>query len=45
MLNAYRWQYILTGVQHPHFVKLLTAMTSDAQMGRIQTALAPLFQH
>ena len=45
LLNAYRWQYILTGVQHPHFVKLLTAMTSDAQMGRIQSALAPLFQH
>jgi hypothetical protein len=29
-------------VQHPHFGRLLTSMTTDAQMQRIQTALAPL---
>lgn len=45
MLSAYRWQYVISGVQHPHFVKLLTAMTSDAQMDRIQSALTPLFVH
>ena len=42
MLNAYRWQYIISGVQHPHFGRLLTSMTTPAQMSRIQTALAPI---
>jgi hypothetical protein len=42
LLRAYRWQYIVSGVQHPHFGRLLTAMTTDAQMGRIQSALAPI---
>ncbi|HET9693264.1 MAG TPA: hypothetical protein VFP48_02690 [Steroidobacteraceae bacterium] len=42
LLRAYRWQYIVSGVQHPHFGRLLTSMTTDAQMQRIQTALAPL---
>ena len=42
MLNAYRWQYIISGVQHPHFGRLLTSMTTPAQMSRIQTALAPV---
>ncbi len=42
VLGAYRWQYIITGVQHPHFGKLLTSLTTPAQMQRIQTALAPI---
>jgi hypothetical protein len=42
VLGAYRWQYIITGVRHPHFGKLLTSMTTPAQMQRIQTALAPI---
>jgi hypothetical protein len=42
MLKAYRWQYILSGAEHPHFVKVLTDLTTDAQRGRIQTALATL---
>jgi hypothetical protein len=42
MLSAYRWQYIVSGVQHPHFGRLLTSMTTPAQMSRIQTALAPI---
>jgi hypothetical protein len=41
VLNAYRWQYIVSGVQHPRFVRLLTSMTTPDQMSRIQTALAP----
>jgi hypothetical protein len=42
MLRAYRWQYIRSGVQHPHFVKLLTGMTTPAQMERITTSLGPI---
>lgn len=44
MLRAYRWQYIGSGVAHPHFRKLLTGMTTPAQMERIGTALAPILQ-
>jgi hypothetical protein len=42
VLRAYRWQYIVSGVRHPHFGRLLTSMTTEAQMGRIQSALAPI---
>jgi hypothetical protein len=42
VLRAYRWQYILSGVEHPHFVRLLASMTTPAQMARIQAALAPI---
>jgi hypothetical protein len=42
LLRAYRWQYILSGAQHPHFVKVLTSLITDAQAKRIQTALASL---
>lgn len=42
VLGAYRWQYIITGVRHPHFGKLLTSMTTPEQMQRIQSALAPI---
>lgn len=43
-LAAYRWQYIISGVQHAHFARLLTSMTTTAQMARIQAALAPILQ-
>jgi hypothetical protein len=42
VLKAYRWQYIVSGVQHPHFGRLLTGMTTAAQMQRIQAVLAPI---
>jgi hypothetical protein len=42
VLAAYRWQYIISGVQHPHFGRLLASMTTPAQMTRIQAALAPI---
>ena len=42
VLGAYRWQYIITGVRHPHFGKLLGSMTTPSQMQRIQAALAPI---
>ena len=44
VLRAYRWQYIVSGVQHPHFGRLLTSMTTGEQMVRIQQALAPIVQ-
>jgi hypothetical protein len=44
MLKAYRWQYIVSGVQHPHFGRLLSSMTTEVQMGRIQSALTPIFE-
>jgi hypothetical protein len=44
MLAAYRWQYLVTGVQHAHFGRLLGSMTTPAQMARIQSALAPIVQ-
>jgi len=42
VLSAYRWQYIISGVEHPHFARLLSSMTTAAQMARIQAALAPI---
>lgn len=42
VLSAYRWQYIISGVQHVHFGRLLTSMTTPGQMARIQQALAPI---
>lgn len=45
VLGAYRWQYIVSGVRHPHFGRLLTQMTTPAQMSRIQTALAPIMSN
>jgi hypothetical protein len=42
VLRAYRWQYILSGARHPHFVQVLTSLIDGAQAARIQAALAPL---
>ncbi len=42
LLRAYRWQYIVSGVQHPRFNKVLQEMATPAQMQRIVTALAPI---
>ncbi|HEY6644096.1 diiron oxygenase [Povalibacter sp.] len=42
VLSAYRWQYIISGVQHPHFGRLLSSMTTSAQMSRIESALVPI---
>jgi hypothetical protein len=42
MLAAYRWQYIVSGVQDRRFQQILGAMVSGAQMQRIGTALAPI---
>ncbi len=42
LLDAYRWQYIVSGVQAPRFRQTLFAMTTHDQQQRIQAALAPL---
>jgi hypothetical protein len=45
MLKAYRWQYIVSGVQEPRFAEVLKALVTPAQMQRIGTALAPILAH
>jgi len=42
VLRAYRWQYILSGVEERRFQKALSAMITGEQMRRIEAALAPL---
>ena len=42
VLRAYRWQYIVSGAQHPRFMKLLTGMITPAQAERITQALGPI---
>ena len=44
VLDAYRWQYIVSGVRHPHFSRLLTDMTTPEQVSRIETSLAPIMR-
>jgi hypothetical protein len=41
-LEAYRWQYIKSGVEHPRFMRLLGGMIDAAQGRRINDALAPI---
>jgi hypothetical protein len=41
-LKAYRWQYIHSGAQHPHFGKVLSSLITEHQGQRIQAALATL---
>ena len=41
-LKAYRWQYIHSGAQHPHFGEVLSGLITEKQGRRIQTALATL---
>jgi hypothetical protein len=40
--KAYRWQYIHSGAQHPHFGKVLSSLITEDQGRRIQVALATL---
>lgn len=41
-LRAYRWQYILSGAQHPHFQKVLGEMLTVNHGNKIASALATL---
>jgi len=42
MLKAYRWQYIVSGVQDGRFLGVLTGLIDEPQAERITRALAPL---
>jgi hypothetical protein len=42
MLKAYRFQYIVSGVQDERFQKILGSMITEAQFRRIVTALGPI---
>lgn len=44
VLRAYRWQYIVSGVQDPRFTGVLGDLVNDAQMARIGAALAPIVE-
>jgi len=43
-LQAYRWQYIVSGVQDERFQKILGGLVEAAQLTRIGAALAPILQ-
>jgi hypothetical protein len=43
-LSAYRWQYIVSGVQDERFQQILGGMVDAAQMARIGGALAPILE-
>jgi hypothetical protein len=43
-LAAYRWQYIVSGVQDPRFAEILGGMVTPAQGDRIGTALKPILE-
>jgi hypothetical protein len=45
MLEAYRWQYIGSGIQSSRFATLLGSMVTSEQGARIQGALAPLVEN
>lgn len=40
--QAYRWQYIISGAQQPHLLKVLSEFITESQGKRIQTAVATL---
>ena len=42
VLKAYRWQYIVSGIQDGRFLGALTSMITEAQAERITKALGPL---
>jgi hypothetical protein len=42
VLKAYRWQYIVSGVEDPRFTGILGDMITPAQSTRIGNALAPI---
>ena len=43
-LAAYRWQYIISGVQDPRFAEILGGMITPAQGERIGAALKPILE-
>lgn len=45
MLRAYRWQYIVSGVQVERFQKALAGKLSATQMEKVLSAFQPLINH
>jgi hypothetical protein len=45
LLKAYRWQYIVSGVQQKRFTDVLGELVTPVQMERIGKALGPLLGH
>jgi hypothetical protein len=45
VLKAYRWQYIVSGVEDPRFMGILGDMITPAQGSRIMAALAPIVKN
>ena len=44
ILAAYRWQYIVSGVQDGRFLGILTDLANEQQIERVVTALSPLME-
>jgi hypothetical protein len=42
VLDAYRWQYIVSGVKEARFARILGSLITADQAARMQSALAPL---
>jgi hypothetical protein len=42
VLEAYRWQYIVSGIKEPRFSRILGSLITDRQAARIGEALAPI---
>jgi len=42
VLRAYRWQYIVSGVQEPRFIEILSDLVNETQLQRISDALRPI---
>ena len=42
LVDAYRWQYIISGVDEPRFGEILMSLISEAQGERMGAALAPI---
>jgi hypothetical protein len=45
VLKAYRWQYIVSGVQDPRYMGILGEMITHEQASRITTALGPILAY
>src|SRR5438552_16868304 len=42
LLEAYRFQYILSGARHPDFASTLASLVTDTQLERVHDALGDL---
>lgn len=42
LIKAYRWQYIVSGIQNGKFTEILAELVTPAQLERVVAALAPL---